>query len=245
MFRLNKNKTNIIISGGSKGLGKDLVNRFLSKGCNVINLSRRNKNKSDKQLSNYNVNLSSEKKTFQTVKKIKKKYDSINLIICCVGSGKSVPIGKENKKSWDQSFSTNLFTATNLIESYLSVYKYKRTKIILISSIAGSKIIDAPITYSVAKSALNFYGKMKSKNLAKYKINLNIISPGNILQRNNIWHKKLKRNNRLIKKYLKKNVPLNSFCNTKQIYDLCFYLLSESGNNITGSNFVIDGGQSL
>ena len=243
MLRLNK--MNIIISGGSKGLGEDLVKRFLSKGCNVINLSRTHKNKSNNQLSNYNVNLSSEKKTFQVVKKIKKKYNNINLIICCVGSGKSVPQDKENKKSWDQSFSTNYFTTTNLIESYLSIYRYKSTKIILISSIAGSKIIDAPITYSVAKSALNFYGKMKSKHLAKHKITLNIISPGNILQKNNIWDTKLKKNIRLVKKYVKQNVPLNTFCNTKQIYDLCFYLLSESGDNITGSNFIIDGGQSL
>ena len=55
----------------------------------------------------------------------------------------------------------------------------------------------------------------------------------------------MKKNNLSIKKYIKKNVPLNTFCNTKQIYDLCVYLLSSSGDNITGSNFVIDGGQSL
>ena len=81
--------------------------------------------------------------------------------------------------------------------------------------------------------------------MAKYNINLNIISPGNILQRKNVWDKKMKKNNLSIKKYIKKNVPLNTFCNTKQIYDLCVYLLSSSGDNITGSKFVIDGGQSL
>jgi len=236
---------NIIISGGSKGLGKDLVSKFLDQGYNVINLSRTYKNKLRNNLINYKIDLSSEKNTKKIIRKIKKKYSKINLIICCVGSGKSASLGKENKKSWDHSFSTNFFSATNLIESYLSIYNYERTKIILISSIAGAKIIDAPITYSVAKSALNFYGKMKSKYLAKNKINLNIISPGNILQKNNVWDKKLKRNNLSIKKYIKQNVPLNAFCNTNQIYDLCLYLLSESGDNITGSNFVIDGGQSL
>ena len=238
-------KTNIIISGGSKGLGKDLVGKFLDKGYNVINLSRTSNNRLNKNLKNYKVNLSSEKNTLQTIKKLKKIFNSINLIICCVGSGKSTPLGKENKKSWDQSFNINYFSATNLIEAYLSVYKYKKTKIILISSIAGSQIIDAPITYSVAKSALNFYGKIKSKYLARYKINLNIISPVNILQKNNVWDKKLKKNKKLIKKYINKNVPLNTFCKTSEIYDMCVYLLSKSGDGITGSNFVIDGGQSL
>ena len=65
------------------------------------------------------------------------------------------------------------------------------------------------------------------------------------MQRKNVWDKKMKKNNLSIKKYIKKNVLLNTFCNTKQIYDLCVYLLSSSGDNITGSNFVIDGGQSL
>ena len=44
-------------------------------------------------------------------------------------------------------------------------------------------------------------------------------------------------------KYIKKNVPLNDFCKPEQIKDLCDYLLSNSGDFITGSNFIIDGGQ--
>ena len=77
----------------------------------------------------------------------------------------------------------------NLISSYLKVYNYKSTKIVAISSIAGNKITRAPITYSVAKSALNFYSKFKAKQLAKHNISLNVISPGNILQYGNNWHK--------------------------------------------------------
>ena len=238
-------KKNIIISGGSKGLGRELVDKFSKKGFNVINLSRTVIKNSRNNITNYSVDLSSEKKTINIFKKIKNKIKKIDFIICCAGSGKSVPTGRENKKHWDQSLSDNFFSATNLIEAYLSVYKYKKTKIVLISSIAGIKIINAPITYSVAKSALNFYGKMKSKHLAKFEINLNIISPGNILQKNNLWGKKLKNNYKSTKNYIKKEVPLNTFCNTDQIYNLCLYLLSNNGDNITGSNFVIDGGQSL
>ena len=191
------------------------------------------------------MDLSIEKQTIKVFKKIKRKIKKVDLIICCAGSGKSAQVGKEQKKDWGKSFDSNFYSATNVIESYLSIYKYKKTKIILISSIAGSKIINAPITYSVAKSALNFYGKMKSKYLAKYKININIISPGNILQKNNIWYKKMRKNSKAVKRYIKKEVPMNVFCNTSQIYHLCLYLLSSSGDSITGSNFTIDGGQSL
>ena len=47
-----------------------------------------------------------------------------------------------------------------------------------------------------------------------------------------------------IKKYIKNNVPLNSFIFPDQIFDLCNYI-SKNRKNLTGSNFVLDGGQSL
>ena len=86
---------------------------------------------------------------------------------------------------------------------------------------------------------------MKAKDLAKYNININILLPGNILMKNNNWSKKLKANKTKVKKYIKENVPLNAFCRPQQIAEMCDYLFSVSGNNITGSKFVIDGGESL
>ena len=56
-------KKNIIISGGSKGLGRELVDKFSKKGFNVINLSRTVIKNSRNNITNYSVDLSSEKKT--------------------------------------------------------------------------------------------------------------------------------------------------------------------------------------
>ena len=121
----------------------------------------------------------------------------------------------------------------------------KPTKIVVISSIASNKITEAPITYSVAKSALNFYAQIKAKALAKYKIKINILLPGNILMKGNNWSKKLKLNQNKVKKYVKSNVPLNVFCTPREIAEMCDYLNNKSGDNITGSKFIIDGGESL
>ena len=96
------------------------------------------------------------------------------------------------EKELIHSLNDNLISFTNLLEQYLTIFNYKKTSIIAISSIAANKVIDAPITYSISKAALNHYCKIKSKELAKYKINLNIISPGNILMEKNNWGKKLK-----------------------------------------------------
>ena len=98
---------------------------------------------------------------------------------------------------------------------------------------------------SVSKSALNHYCKIKAKNLSKYKININIISPGNILSKKNNWYLKKKINNRKVQNYIKKNVPLNSFCKPEQLLELCKLLISDHGNFFQGSNIVMDGGRSV
>ena len=84
------------------------------------------------------------------------------------------------------------------------------------------------------------------KSLSHYlpkNITINLISPGNILFNNSVWDKKIKVNKKKVYKILKENVPLNKLGSLRDIVDIVCYLISEKSNYITGSNFVIDGGQ--
>lgn len=239
---MNINKT-ILITGSSKNLGDYLTKHYLKKNFNVIGVTK--KSSSDTNKETYKCDLSSANKTDILFKKIKKKYKNIDLIIACAGVSKKTYKVNETITDWNFALNNNFFSFTNLLETYLRIYKKKTTKIIVISSIASKKITKAPITYSVAKSALNFYAQIKAKELAKFNIKINTLLPGNILMKNNNWSKKFKKNPVSVKKYIKDNVPLNKFCSPQQIADICDYLFSSSGDNITGSEFIIDGGETL
>jgi len=236
------NKT-ILITGASKNLGNYLTKHYLDKKYNVIGISK--STKSNINDNSYICDLSNSEKTKTIFRKIKKKFKKIDLVISCAGASRKTYKIYENIKDWNFAFDNNFYCFTNLIDAYLHIYKKNPTKIIVISSIASNKITQAPITYSVAKAALNFYAQIKAKELAKNNIKINILLPGNILMKNNNWSKKLKNNENKIKKYIKENVPLNNFCKPEQISKICDYLFSESGDNITGSKFTIDGGESL
>ena len=111
------------------------------------------------------------------------------------------------------------------------------------SSICGAEIIKgAPIGYSVAKAALNFYVKSISRELSNYGISINAVLPGNIMFKNSTWDKKMKLNKIRTKKYIKENVPTNSFGSTNDIFEICF-MISESSGFINGSLIRVDGGQ--
>ena len=233
----------ILITGASKNLGNYLTKHYLDKKYNVIGISK--STKSNINDNSYICDLSNSEKTKTIFKRIKKKFKKIDLIISCAGASRKTYKINERIKDWNFAFDNNFYCFTNLIDAYLHIYKKNPTKIIVISSIASNRITQAPITYSVAKAALNFYAQIKAKELAKNNIKINILLPGNILMKNNNWSKKLKNNENKIKKYIKENVPLNKFCKPEQISKICDYLFSESGDNITGSKFTIDGGESL
>jgi 3-oxoacyl-[acyl-carrier protein] reductase len=239
---MNTNKT-ILITGSSKNLGNYLANFYLQKKFNVIRVFKQKK-KNFIGFS-YSCDLSNSIKVNSLFKNLKKKFKKIDLIISCAGNSKKTYSVNEKIKDWKFAFNNNFYSFTNLMDAYNKIYKKKPTKIIVISSIASSKITQAPITYSVAKSALNFYAQIKAKELAKNNIKINILLPGNILMNNNNWSKKLKSDRNLTRKYIKKNIPLNKFCTPEQISEMCDYLFGKSGDRITGSKFVIDAGESL
>lgn len=241
-MKANINKT-ILISGASRNLGNYLAKHYIKKNFDVIGISR--KNRSSSIQNSYLCDLSDTNKTKNLFLKLKKKYKKIDLIISCAGESKKTYKIYENINDWKSAFNNNFYCFTNLLESYLNIYKKKPTKIIVISSIASNKITKAPITYSVAKSALNYYALIKAKELAKNEIKINILLPGNILMENNNWGKKIKKDKNKIKKYIRENVPLNKFCKPEQISEICDYLFGRAGDNITGSKFTIDGGESL
>ena len=231
-------KKKILILGSSGNLGSFIFNE-LKKNTTLVGVQRQKKQNfyQCRDLSDSNMNL-------ETFKLIKKKYPSLDAIIICTGKSK-MDKNKNIEKKFINSFRANFLTVINSINSYQKIYNNKPIKIIIISSIAGLKVMEAPIEYSISKSALNHYCLIKAKQLAKYKIRLNIISPGNILNKNNNWYVKKKINSKKVKNYIKKNVPLNTFCKPNQILSLCKLLISSDGDFFLGSNIVMDGGQVL
>lgn len=230
----------ILIIGSSKNLGNHLYKKF-SKNSKVIRLSSSLKTNKTKNI--YNCNLLSFHEIKITMLEIKKKYGELDGIIFT--TGKSNFDKKLNSQSrFIQSFNINFITFANFIDGYLKYYKLK-TNIIAISSIAGLKNIGAPDEYSIAKNALNFYCKILAKSLIKKKIVINVISPGNIMQKGNLWDKKLKNSKYKTLKYIKDNVPSNNFVNPDDIYNFCNQIIFFNKSNLVGQNLVIDGGQVL
>ena len=178
------------------------------------------------------------RKWFINLKKIKK----LDVVICNAGESKSCSPGKENFMDWEKMFKQNFFSASNIIENTKKHLIKSSGKIICISSICGNEIIKgAPITYSTAKAALNFYVKSLSHYLPK-NVSINIISPGNILFKNSLWERKMKLNKNMVKN-VKRKVPLKKLGSLNVVSLTCFDF--RKFKFYFRINFIVDGGQTL
>lgn len=234
-------KKKLLICGSSKNLGKFLAKKFKKK-FTIIELSRSFKTNIKKNI--FNCDLSDYQNTYETIKIIKEKNNNIDFVLFCAGDSKKNSLINSNVNNIKKSLDNNFFVFVHFLENFKKIFKKKPTHIIVVSSIASTGKVDAPMEYSLSKNILNFYSQIMARQLIKHNIRVNIISPGNILMKGNNWDKKIKRNKLKVYKYIKSKVPSTEFCSPTQIYDLCNFLFLDSGNFV-GSNIVLDGGQIL
>lgn len=248
-MKLDLKDKRVFISGSSRGIGMNIALKFIEEGAKVIINSRKIKDLERLAKKNRNFDfipgdVSNPKDAKKITDSISKKFNKLDIVICNVGSGKSVPPGRENHNEWQKIFSKNFYSATNLIEASIPLLENTKGSIICISSICGVEHIPgAPITYSVAKNALNAYIKFVSYPLAKKGIKINGVVPGNINFPGSVWDKKIKKNSREVKKMIKDSVPLKKFGSPEDIANLVVFLSSEQNQFSTGSLFLSDGGQ--
>lgn len=238
---------NILIVGGSKGIGKQIAIDFLKSGSNVSIISRTKPNSNilkQKKCKHYTCDVTDYNNYLKISSEIIKDFNGfIDVLIFTVGSGSGdrVLFSKIHKwnESWDLNFRAALLTA-NLFENFFN--KKSLSSLTFIGSIAGIENIGAPDCYSVAKSSLVTFSKSLSKNLSP-SVRVNVISPGNIFVKNGTWDLIKKNNPHKVDKMIKKNIPLKRFGTAEDVSNLVLFISSDKASFVTGSNIVIDGGQ--
>ena len=174
-------------------------------------------------------------------KQIKKNFKNIDVLICNAGGG--IKNNSNSLTSWNRIIDKNFWTTVNSVLTFEKFIK-DNGKIICISSICGKEYIDgAPINYSVAKSAVNAFVKFYSHQISTSNKSINAILPGNLMFNGSVWDKKMKKNKKNVKNYIKKNVPINQFVKADSIMDMIYYIINQKNNFLNGSLLTLDGGQ--
>lgn len=222
----------IIVTGGSRGIGKCMVENFAKDGYNVI----LNYNKSEKQAKQIKQNLAEEGIEIEIFKAdiskrddVKKlieftlnKYEKIDVLINNAGIARLHLFTDVAEEEWDEIMNTNLKSAFFTTQEVLpNMIHNKKGCIINISSIWGLVGASCEAVYSASKAGLDGLTKALAKELGPSGIRVNGIAPGIIdTEMNSNLDEK-------IKEELKTEIPLGRIGKPLDIYRCAKWLVED------------------
>ena len=220
----------VVITGGSKGIGKSICKNLLKKKIKVINISR--SICSLKDVKNYECDISN----YRDVKEIFKKIGKFDVLINNSGISK---FNNNNIDTFNKIIDINLKGAYYCsIEAFKKLKKKKNSSIINICSINAYQAFPNNPGYVSSKGGLLSLTRSLALDFAKFKIRVNSISPGYIKTNMTLKSfKSKKKSNKRISRMM-----LNRWGKPNDLFGLVEYLISKKSSYTTGQDFVIDGG---
>jgi 3-oxoacyl-[acyl-carrier protein] reductase len=241
---------NILVTGGSKGIGKAMARAFAEEGANVSIAARdmetliKCKNELGGRISIFQTDINKPDDREKLMDSFIKQNGSIDVLINNAGGSNG---GKATETEMDlfyQAMELNYFSAVHL--SKLAVEHMKKNRsgsIINITSVFGRES-GGKVTYNNAKSALISFTKSLADEVIPYGIRVNSIAPGSILHETGNWKKRLEADPEGIKEFVEREIPAGRFGTPEEIADVAAFLASDKASWIVGASINVDGGQS-
>ena len=238
-----------LITGSSRGIGCSIAEVLHAEGCRVA-LNGRTADDLAVAVSRLGGaigvvgDVSQPCEAVKVVNEAIAGFGALDILVCNVGSGRSVAPGDETPEEWQRIFSLNLWSATNTVEAAKPALISSKGTVVCISSICGLEVIPgAPVTYSAAKAALHAYVRGIARPLGKHGVRINAVAPGNILFDGSVWSRKLHEDRQAIESMLGREVALASLGSPEDVANLVTYLASSRSAFATGQIWTLDGGQ--
>lgn len=241
-----------LITGGTSGLGLQLVEDYLATGYMVISVSR-SQDKIEKAVDHFTNNnvkficgdVSDENTLDEVFNYIQNEYGMLDVLINNAGIIYAGGIETLECDDWYKMLEVNVTALFKITKKVLPLLKKSADgNIVNISSIS-SKMTGSSIAYSTCKAAVDMMTQSLAKELAKYKIRVNSVNPGMINTGFQVSNKLIEGSeyNSFLEK-IEPTYPLG-IGTAKDISNMVVFITSDKAKWITGSNYIVDGGRSV
>jgi len=238
-----------LVSGGSRGIGREIVLSLAQRGA-CVGFTYFQNDEAAKKVEEEAKDLQGKVKAFQVdirnreqvkkmVEEAAKIWGTLDIIVNNAGISKDKTLPFMEIEEWKSVLETNIYGAFHLTQAAaFYLLKKKKGRIINISSVSGINGIPGQTNYSSSKAALIGFTRSLAKEVAQYGISVNAIAPGGV---ETDMYKALSKKQ---KDSLLQNVPMGRMCMPEEVARVAVFLADDdlSPDYLTGSTIVLDGG---
>jgi len=219
---------NVVIIGGSKGIGKAIVNSLVENN-KVINISRTEPEENFVNLSHI---------TCDALEDELPEIEQVDTLIYCPGSINLKPVSRLSLDDFKSDYEINVLGAVKAIKTYLPMLKNGNNPSILLFSTVATKL-GMPFHASIAVAKSGVEGLVKSLG-AEFapNIRVNAIAP---TVTDTDLASKLLRNDKM-KENITERHPLKKYLNPEEVAEMAEFLISDKSASISGQIFNMDCG---
>lgn len=238
---------NIIVTGGTRGIGRAVSEAFLRDGATVVAVYAGNEKGAEEfcaansdygdRLKTQKVNVADYKAVENFYQAFDEKYGELSVLVNNAGIRRDSIVGMMPEEDWRAVIDINLTGTYNMSKMAVKAMMRKRYgRIIVVTSPIGTYGMAGQANYSATKAGQVGFAKSLAKEVASRKITVNCVSPGFI---ETDFIADLSED--AVKAY-KKSVPMKRFGTAKEVADSVIFLAGDGASYITGAVLEITGG---
>ena len=235
-----------LVTGGSRGLGRAICEALAREGARVAFNYARSEEDAQQTLASleqlggaasaHRVSVLDKAGLAELVKALDQAHGKIDILVNNAGFGQVVPLALMEEDDWDQMIDTHVKGAFLSTQAVLrSMVRERYGRVVNIGSLAGVKMMQAPVHYATAKAALKGFTESLAKEVGRYGITVNCVAPG-ILDEGVSDHLPPARK----EEYLR-HCALRRVGKLSEAADVVAFVASERASYMNGATVVVDG----
>lgn len=237
----------VVVTGGSKGIGKGIARVFAEAGAKVVITSRHAEQAeaAAAEIGHGALGLAGDVTSLTAMEAVMKEgarhHGAIDILCANAGIFPVAKLEDMTEQDWDLVSDTNLKGTFHAVKAALPYLKQSdQGRIVLTSSITG------PVTgypgwthYGASKAGQLGFMRTAAIELAKYGITVNAVMPGNIITEG------LLAEGEAYGQEMAASIPLKRLGSVEDIAYAALYFASREAGYVTGQTLIVDGGQVL